>query len=102
MTTITDLVSATESFAKATVELNNCPTKSVWYTSVEDYHTETSIANRNACEEQEARRQELLSIMASTADELALIERKIGAGRILRLAEVSGADPIVVMTMLNY
>ena len=99
---MTTIINVTTAFAKASVELNNCPTKSVWYTGVEDYSTPESIANRNACEEQEARRQELLSIMASSADELALIERKIGAGRILRLAEVSGADPIVVMTMLNY
>ena len=102
---MTTIINVTTAFAKASVGLQNLSAIQIgrpWYTSVEDYSTPESVAIRDAYEEQEARRQELLSIMASTADELALIERKIGTGRLLRLATANGVDSKLVMAMLNY
>ena len=99
------IINATGSFTKASTELENLngqPSGRPWYTSVEDYCTKESTTLRIAHEEQESLRQNLLAVMASSADSLVTIERSIGTGRVMRLAAVSNIDPKVVVTMLNY
>ena len=99
------ITNVTEVFAKASVELEKICANQIgrpWYTSVEDYSTPASTEIRSAYEEQEAMRQTLLNTMAVSSDELVAMERKLGTGRVLRLATASGVDHKVVMTMLNY
>lgn len=99
------IINATKTFVKAAVELENLCANQIsrpWYTSVEDYSTSQSADLRNTHEEQESLRQTLLNTMASSADALIATERKIGTGRIMRLAAVNDVDSKVVMAMLNY
>lgn len=102
---MTTIINVTTAFAKASVELEKLCAIQIgrpWYTSVEDYSTPESVAIRDAYEEQEARRETLLDVRASCSDELIAMERKLGTGRLLRLATANGVDSKLVMAMLNY
>jgi hypothetical protein len=102
---MTTIINVTTAFAKASVELEKLCAIQIgrpWYTSVEDYSTPASVAIRSAYEEQEVQRELLLDTMAASSDELVAMERKLGTGRVIRLATASGVDYKVVMTMLNY
>ena len=99
------IINATKTFAKAAVELENLNSQSSgrpWYTSVEDYCAKESTTLRVAHEEQESLRQTLLSTLAASADQLIAMERKIGTGRVMRLAAVNDIDSKVVLEVLNY
>ena len=94
-----------KTFSEASIELQTLAaneTARPWYTSVEDFHTESSNSLREKYEEQEARRTELMSIMSGSADILAALELEIGTGRVMRLAAIEGIAPKAVMSLLNY
>lgn len=99
------IINATKTFRSASGQLETLCANQLgrpWYTSVEDFHTEASAVIRAAYEEQESQRQALLNTMATSADALVAMERKIGTGRVMRLAAASNIDSMVVMAMLNY
>ena len=97
--------SIVDSFTNASVELENLCANQIgrpWYTSVEDYYTKESADIRNDYEAQEVLRQTLLDIMAASADALITMERKIGTGRVIRMAAINDVDHRVAMELLNY
>ena len=94
-----------KTFSQASIELQTLTANEIarpWYTSMEDFHTESSNSLRKRYDEQELRREELKSVMATSADSLVAMERKVGAGRIMRLAAIEGIGPKAVMSLLNY
>lgn len=99
------IVNVVKDFSQATVDLKSLTANEIsrpWYTSAEDFHTESSNSLREKYEEQEARRTELMSIMSGSADILAALELEIGTGRVMRLAAAHGIDPNAIVTMLNH
>ena len=85
-----------KTFSEASIELQTLAaneTARPWYTSVEDFHTESSNELREQYHEQELCREELKSVMATSADSLKSMEQKVGTGRVMRLAAIEGDRP---------